>query len=79
MTIPSQYPIPPVAPIVRADDDEPDESGPTVGASDADADAARSGADVDLGGATRDSDGVPVGRADAEEDARRTGADPDES
>ena len=48
----------------------PDPAGPTVGASDADADAARSGADVDLADATRDSDGVPVGEADLEADKR---------
>jgi hypothetical protein len=49
-------------------------TGPTVGASDADADAAASGADVDLHGAARDTDGVPVGAADAEEDRRASGA-----
>jgi hypothetical protein len=48
--------------------------GPTVGASDADADAAASGADVDLTGATRDSDGVPVGEDDVEADKRASGA-----
>jgi hypothetical protein len=51
-----------------------DQSGPTVGASDADADAARSGGDVDLGDATRDSDGALVGEADREEDERASGA-----
>ena len=56
--------------------DEGRSGGPLVGASDADADAARTGADVDLDDATRDSDGVPVGRADADEDARRGGGDP---
>jgi hypothetical protein len=50
------------------------ESEPTVGASDAEADAARSGADADLTDATHDSDGVPVGEADLEEDKRRSGA-----
>ncbi|WP_433293519.1 hypothetical protein ACQP2F_30810 [Actinoplanes sp. CA-030573] len=49
-------------------------TGATVGASDADADAAASGADVDLTGATRDSDGVPVGEADAEADRKASGA-----
>ncbi|WP_250002906.1 hypothetical protein [Actinoplanes sp. M2I2] len=56
-------------------------SGPTVGADDAEADAARSGADTDgglLGGASgdahRDSDGVPVGEDDLEADKRRSGA-----
>jgi hypothetical protein len=50
----------------------------TVGASDAQADAARSGADVDLDEARRDTEDVPVGSADAQADAARTGADPDE-
>jgi hypothetical protein len=49
------------------------ESGPTVGASDAEADAARSGADADLTNSTRDSDGVPVGEADQEEHNPRSG------
>jgi hypothetical protein len=53
------------------------ETGPTVGSSDADADAARSGADVDLDDATRDSDGALVGDADADADARRSGAGDD--
>lgn len=48
-------------------------AGPIVGADDAAADAARGGADVDLDGATRDSDGVPVGDADADADAARGG------
>jgi len=52
-------------------DGQPD-SGPTVGASDADADAARSGGDVDLADATRDSDGTPVGEADRDADAQRS-------
>jgi hypothetical protein len=55
-------------------DNETTESGPTVGASDAEADAARSGADADLTDATRDSDGVLVGDADLEEDKRQSGA-----
>jgi hypothetical protein len=59
---------------VNEQDTTPD-AGPTVGSSDADADAARSGADVDQRGAARDSDGVPVGDADADEDARQSGAD----
>ncbi|MBA2444353.1 MAG: hypothetical protein H0V49_03360 [Nocardioidaceae bacterium] len=49
----------------------------TVGQSDAVADAARAGADVEgLGGddVQRDTDGTPVGAADADEDARRAGA-----
>jgi hypothetical protein len=55
-------------------DNEKERTGPLVGASDAEADAARSGADADLTGAARDSDGVPVGEADLEEDKRRSGA-----
>jgi hypothetical protein len=61
----------------HAAQEEPDnENGPIVGASDADVDAARSGADVDVDptSAERDSDGVPVGEADLEEDKRRSGA-----
>ncbi len=69
----------PLAAAVGADavDDENDtpDSGTTVGRSDAEADAARSGADVDLSGASRDSDGVPVGEDDADEDAFQSGAD----
>jgi hypothetical protein len=53
---------------------EPRNAGPTVGASDADADAARSGADADLSQATRDSDGVLVGEDDLEADKRNSGA-----
>jgi hypothetical protein len=59
------------------DTGEEPNTGPTVGASDADADAARSGADADLDDANRDSDGVPVGSADQDADARRSGADDD--
>jgi len=59
----------------RMAEENDQERGPTVGRSDADADAARSGADTDLSDATRDSDGVPVGSDDADEDARRSGAD----
>lgn len=54
--------------------DETGKTGPTVGTSDAEADAARSGADPDLTGAARDSDGVPVGRSDLEADKRASGA-----
>jgi|tagenome__1003787_1003787.scaffolds.fasta_scaffold17122130_1 hypothetical protein len=57
----------------RANDVNRD-TGPTGGASDAD--AARSGSDdADLDDAGRDSDGVPVGSADAEADAENSGAD----
>ncbi len=52
-----------------------------VGASDAEADAVRSGAKEDLGdletGQAGDTDAVPVGQEDAAEDARASGADPD--
>ena len=58
-----------------ADGGEQD-AGPLVGAADADADAARSGADVTPDDGGRDSDGTPVGLADAEADAARSGADP---
>lgn len=64
----------PLAADVTGDDDTPG-GGPLVGASDAAADAARGGADVDLDGATRDSDGVPVGSDDADADARRAAGD----
>lgn len=57
-------------------EDQSLDSGPLIGASDAEADAANSGADVDPKyDAARDSDGVPTGAADADEDARRSGAD----
>jgi hypothetical protein len=49
-------------------------TGPIVGASDAEADAAQSGAAADLRGADRDSDGVPVGRDDVEADKHASGA-----
>ena len=64
-----QQPIPPL--VVPVEDDATDSSRETVGASDAEADAARAGADVDLSDAARDSDGVPVGRADAAADEER--------
>jgi len=54
-----------------------DNLGETVGAADRDADAVRSGADLDTADAENwDTDGVPVGPADADADARRAGADP---
>ena len=56
------------------DTDDENRTGPTVGADDAEADAARSGAEADLSGATRDSDGVPVGADDVEADKRNSGA-----
>jgi hypothetical protein len=79
MVSPGQSPLPPFVPPVGVPEEDQEDygTGPTVGASDADADAARAGADVDLAGATHDSDGVPVGRADAEADAERAAADPD--
>jgi hypothetical protein len=54
----------------------PEGAGPTVGASDAEADAARSGADpdADLTQLSHDSDGVPVGEDDLEADKRNSGA-----
>ena len=80
MTNPQSTAGVPLAAAAAADltnDDENTRSGTPVGASDAEADAARSGADADLSNARRDSDGVPVGRDDAAEDARRSGADVD--
>jgi hypothetical protein len=78
MTSPNSAVGLPLAAAVAADgvetDDKPD-TGPTVGASDADADAARSGADVDVTNANRDSDGAAVGDADRDADAERSGAD----
>jgi hypothetical protein len=73
MTSSSQQPIIPPAMVpglINDGDDATESDRELVGASDADADAARSGADVDLEGAERDSDGVPVGRADLEADKR---------
>jgi hypothetical protein len=74
--------VPPVGPIIRdlMDEDEPPAAGPTIGASDAEADRRASGAPASgvpgLGGhPTRDSDGVPVGSADADEDRRASGAE----
>ncbi|AGL17116.1 hypothetical protein [Actinoplanes sp. N902-109] len=67
-------------------DDDTGQAGPTVGASDAEQDAIRSGADTgggslgdrlagaDRTNATRDSDGVPVGEDDLEADKRNSGA-----
>jgi hypothetical protein len=80
MTNPQSQGAVPLAAATAADltrDDANTPDGTPVGASDADADAARSGADADLTDAQRDSDGVPVGREDAAEDARRSGADLD--
>jgi hypothetical protein len=59
---------------LTAQENEPTDPGPTVGASDAEADAARSGADADLTQATHDTDGVPVGEDDLEADKRNSGA-----
>ena len=47
---------------------------PTVGSSDAAADAARFGADVDQSDATQDSGGLPVGLGDLEADRRASSA-----
>jgi hypothetical protein len=76
MTSQSPQNLPLAAAIAReaTDADESPRTDPTVGASDAEADAARSGADADLTGAARDSDGVPVGRDDVEADKRASGA-----
>jgi hypothetical protein len=76
MTTPSQQGLPVAGllatELTKHEESEPD--GPTVGSSDADADAAASGAPADLREANRDSDGVPVGPADVEEDRRASGA-----
>jgi hypothetical protein len=76
MSSPNSAAALPLAAAVSKDlveDDQPD-SGPTVGASDADADAARSGGDVELTNPTRDSDGTPVGEADRDADIERAGS-----
>ncbi|MCG5469921.1 hypothetical protein LADH09A_003859 [Micromonospora sp. LAH09] len=52
-----------------------DGGGEIVGADDAAADAARTGADVDLSHAARDGDGVPTGAADVEADRERAAGD----
>jgi hypothetical protein len=76
MTYPSMQPIPPAAAdhLAGRDADQEDESNrELVGASDAAADAARSGSNnVDLTGADRDSDGVPVGEDDLQADIDRS-------
>jgi hypothetical protein len=77
MTTPSPQglPVPPLlAAEVTRDDESKVTAGPTVGASDVDADAAASGANATLRDVTRDSDGVPVGLDDVEEDKRASGA-----
>jgi len=75
MTSPNSAVGPPLAAAAAADvvetDHKPD-TGPTIGASDAD--AARSGADVDLTNADRDSDGTAVGDADRDAEAERSRA-----
>jgi hypothetical protein len=53
---------------------EAENQWPLIGASDAEADAARSGAPADLSHVMRDSDGVPVGEADLAADRRNSGA-----
>jgi hypothetical protein len=72
MSYPSMQPIPipPVGPGENGDEGENDRE--LVGDSDAEADAARSGSDVDLTGAQRDSDGVPVGDDDVQADIDRS-------
>jgi hypothetical protein len=75
-TTPSQYPIPPITPVVTdAERAEARDSSDRelVGESDAAADAVRAGADVDLDRVTRDSDGTPVGRHDLRADIERSG------
>jgi hypothetical protein len=69
----TQPPFVPIVPAILAQPDEQstEDERDLVGASDADADAVRTGAEVDRSHTTRDSDGVPVGRADLEADVRR--------
>jgi hypothetical protein len=73
MTSSSQQPIPPAALAnVAAEGTEDDNNErELVGTADAEADAARSGADVDVDDTQRDSDGVPVGQADVQADIDR--------
>jgi len=52
---------------------QPENDAPLIGASDAEADAAGSGAAADLSHLIRDSDGVPIGAADLAEDKRSSG------
>jgi len=85
MTVPSQQPAPFVPAIVDGalgnEPDEPEDAANSerepVGEADAAADAARSGADVDVDRAEHDSDGVPVGRDDLRADVERSGGDAD--
>jgi hypothetical protein len=80
MTSSSQQPIPPAALVnVAAEGTEDDNNErELVGTADAEADAARSGADVDLTDAQRDSDGVPVGQADVQADIDRASGQSEE-
>lgn len=63
--------------LLTSGDEGTDEGGAPVGRADADADAARSGADVGPVTDERDTEGEPVGQEDVAEDARRSGADTD--
>jgi hypothetical protein len=69
-----QNPLVPAALAADLTDDEQTRAGTPVGAADAEADAARSGADADPAAGARDTDGVPVGEADHEADKRASGA-----
>jgi hypothetical protein len=70
--------LPVVAAFTRdlTDTVEPEPAGPPVGAADAQADAATSGAGADetVTATHYDTDGVPVGEADLEADKRASGA-----
>ncbi|MCG5461802.1 hypothetical protein AB0K35_03355 [Micromonospora sp. NPDC053740] len=73
MTDPRYVPIG-LAAAGRLIDDDGADAGPAgeiIGADDAKADAARTGADVDLSHVARDGDGVPTGAADAQADRDR--------
>jgi hypothetical protein len=78
MSNPAMQPIPPAAAagiVGQSPDNEDENDRAVVGGSDAAADAARSGADVDLSDADRDSDGVPVGEDDLQADIDRSSHD----
>jgi hypothetical protein len=74
MSVPQNPLIPAALAADLVDDDADERTGTPVGAADAEADAARSGADADQAHGARDTDGVPVGEADLEADKRASGA-----
>ncbi|GIM90961.1 hypothetical protein [Paractinoplanes toevensis] len=74
MTTPQNPLVPAALAADLTSDDDETRAGTPVGAADAEADAARSGADADPAHGARDTDGVPVGEADHEADKRASGA-----